>query len=273
MHYGIQVATLGEYADARVVVELARTAEAAGWEGLFVWDHLGFVWGAPSGDPWVILAAVATATTRLALGTAVAPLPRYRPAVLAQTLTTLDRLSGGRLIFGAGLGGVPGEFAAFGEPDDPRQRAAMLDEGLALLDRLWSGEPVTHRGAHYTVTDVTLAPLPVQRPRIPVWVGGASRPALRRAAHWDGWLASAASPDGTMTLAPDELAAMVATIRRHRTSAAPFAVVLDGYSTAAEGALTREYAAAGATWWLESIHGLRGPRADLLARVAAGPPA
>jgi alkanesulfonate monooxygenase SsuD/methylene tetrahydromethanopterin reductase-like flavin-dependent oxidoreductase (luciferase family) len=88
----------------------------------------------------VILAAVAQATALLRLGTSVTPLPRRRPQVLASTLSTLDRLSQGRVIFGAGLGGVAEEFTAFGEPGDARQRAQRLDEGLGLLRRLWAGQ-------------------------------------------------------------------------------------------------------------------------------------
>ena len=118
MRYGLNVCTLGEYADPRLVVDVAGAAEEAGWESLFVWDHLGFAWGVPSGDPWVTLSAVAQATSRLRIGTGVTPLARRRPQVVANTVACLDRLSGGRVVLGAGLGGVPVEFAAFGESDD-----------------------------------------------------------------------------------------------------------------------------------------------------------
>jgi alkanesulfonate monooxygenase SsuD/methylene tetrahydromethanopterin reductase-like flavin-dependent oxidoreductase (luciferase family) len=129
----------------------------------------------------------------------------------------------------------------------------MLDEGLAVLDRFWSGEMVTHHGQHYDVENVSLAPLPFQRPRIPIWIGGESPPALRRAARWDGWLAPTTSPDGTpiMDKDPGRIAEMVADIRRHRAHA---------------------YEAAGATWWLESIHDMRGSLDEMIARVEAGPP-
>ena len=106
MRYGIVTGNLGDHADPRVAVRLARAAEAAGWEAFFVWDHLGFVWGAPSGDPCVILSAVAACTTRLKLGLAITPLARRRPQVVANALASLDLLSGGRAIFGAGLGGA-----------------------------------------------------------------------------------------------------------------------------------------------------------------------
>src|SRR5215208_6225489 len=163
MRYGIVTANLGDYADPRVAVRLARAAEAAGWEAFFVWDHLGFVRGVPSGDPYVILSAVAASTTHLKLGLAVTPLARRRPQVVANVLASLDLLSGGRVVFGAGLGGAPEEFTAFGEPGDAKRRAAMLDDGLTILGGLWSGETVTLHGPHYTVEGVSLAPRPLQR--------------------------------------------------------------------------------------------------------------
>jgi alkanesulfonate monooxygenase SsuD/methylene tetrahydromethanopterin reductase-like flavin-dependent oxidoreductase (luciferase family) len=274
MRYGIVTANLGEYADPRVAVRLARAAEAAGWEAFFIWDHLGFVRGVPSGDPWVILSAVAASTEHLKLGLAVTPLARRRPQVVANALATLDLLSGGRTIFGAGLGGAPEEFTAFGDPGGAKQRAAMLDEGLTILGGLCSGETVTRHGPHYTVEGVSLAPRPLQRPRIPIWIGGEGAPALRRAARWDGWLAPATSHDGTPTMAksPERIAEMVAEIRRLRTTDAPFEVAIDGYSEAGDPALPRAYGAAGTTWWLESIHDVRGPLDEMMARVKAGPP-
>lgn len=274
MRYGIVTANLGDYADPRVAVRLARAAEAAGWEAFFVWDHLGFVRGVPSGDPYVILSAVAASTTRLKLGLAVTPLARRRPQVVANALASLDLLSGGRAIFGAGLGGVPEEFTAFGDPGDAKQRAAMLDEGLTILDGLWSGETVTHHGPHHTVEGVSLAPLPLQRPRIPIWIGGEGAPALRRAARWDGWLAPATSHGGAPAMAksPERIAEMVAEIRRYRTTEAPFEVAVDGYSESGDPRLPHAYGAAGATWWLESIRDMRGTLGEMMARVEVGPP-
>lgn len=89
MRFGLSVATLGDFGNARLVMRLAQVAEAAGWEALFVWDHLAYVWGVPAGDPWVILSAVATSTERLLLGMAVTPLPRRRPAALTRKLRTI----------------------------------------------------------------------------------------------------------------------------------------------------------------------------------------
>lgn len=270
MRYGLSVCTLGDYADPRRVVELARGAEAAGWEALFVWDHLGFAWGMPSGDPWVTLAAAAQATSRLRLGTGVTPLPRRRPHTIANTVATLDQLSGGRAILGAGLGGVPTEFTAFGESGDARERAGKLDEALEVLAALWSGEPVDHSGRHYTVDGVTLAPLPIQRPRIPIWIGGDSDAAIRRAARWDGWIIGGDDPAGHMLVSPERLGAMIGNLS---PTSASYDIALAGLSAAGDNRLPHAYADAGATWWLESIHGLRGSFTEMKARVAAGPPA
>src|SRR5215211_2963991 len=176
MRYGIQLCTLGPFADPRATVRVARDAEEAGWEALFVWDHLAWAsFGAPSADPWVTLGACAAQTARLLLGT--------------------------------GLGGPRDEFERFGEPGDARVRAAMLDEGLEVLARLLTGEPVDHRGEHYTVAGAALAPTPVRK--IPFWIGGNSRPALRRAARWDGWFADGSDEERNV-LSPDDVATSLA---------------------------------------------------------------
>ena len=267
VRYGICLANIGTYADPRASVRVARAAEQYGWEGVFVWDHLAFVWGPPAADPWVTLSAIACATSRIRLGTSVTPVARRRPQVLAQAVATLDVLSGGRFVFGAGLGGTDSEFAAFGEPTDARVRAEKLDEGLELLRRLWSGEEVTHHGAHYDVDGVTLAPLPVQDP-LPIWIGGNRAASIRRAARWDGWLADSADPTG-MTLSAADVGARIETIRAARIADGPFEVGVLGQTDRAEAA---GYADAGATWWLENLHDRRGTPEEILAIVAAGPP-
>jgi probable F420-dependent oxidoreductase len=267
VRFGICVANIGTYADPRASVRVARAAEECGWEGVFVWDHLAFVWGPPAADPWVTLAAIASATSLVRIGTAVTPVARRRPQVLAQAVATLDILSGGRFVFGAGLGGSESEFAAFGEPSDAKVRAEKLDEGLALLRRLWSGEEVVHHGAHYDVEGVTLAPVPVQQP-LPVWIGGNRALSLRRAARWDGWLADSADPTG-MALSPADVGARIETIRATREADGRFEVAVLGQSDRGE---PRAYAEAGATWWLESLHDRRGTPEEILAVVEAGPP-
>ncbi|GAA3448477.1 LLM class flavin-dependent oxidoreductase [Dactylosporangium matsuzakiense] len=256
MRFGVDVCTLGHFAEPSRVVETAVAAERAGWDALFVWDHLAFAWGVPSADPWVTLAAVAQATSTLRLGTAVTPLPRRRPAVVASAVATLDRLSGGRVTLGVGLGGVNSEYTAFGEDADLRTRARLLDAGLDVVGGLLSGA---------AVNGVTLLPSPIQQPRPPILVGGASKAALRRAARWDGWLAAGDAEDGSMTVSPAEIAASVDYIRQHRDG--PCEVVLVGASPRNDDPLLTEYADAGVTLWLEHIHGRRASPDALLARI------
>jgi alkanesulfonate monooxygenase SsuD/methylene tetrahydromethanopterin reductase-like flavin-dependent oxidoreductase (luciferase family) len=152
----------------------------------------------------------------------------------------------------------------------------MLDEGAALVDRLLRGERVEHAGPHYVVRGGGIGPRPVQQPRPPIWVGGMKPGALRRASRWDGWIALAVDEAGAMTLSPEALGDMVRTIGELRTTEAPGARTCDVAVFAVSepdgtGHVAR-FAAAGATWWLESLSPMRGSMDALLARVAAGPP-
>ena len=191
MRHALYLPPFGPLADPGALVELARAAEDGGWDGLFLWDHVI----RPASDPpeladaTVCLAAMAAATARLRLGPMVVPLVRRRPQKVAREIATLDRLSGGRITLGLGLGvDSGGELTRFGELTDPRVRGDLLDEGAGLVAALLSGEPVTHRGRFFTADDVRFEPVPVQRPRVPIWLAarkGAVRPA-RRAARYDG---------------------------------------------------------------------------------------
>ena len=178
MQFGINVPIFGEYADARLLAELAVEAEQAGWDGFWVWDHLqwsGEEDGEPrqsSVDPTVALALIAAATTRVRIGPMVLPLARRRPWKVARELATLDHLSAGRLTLGVGLGGPPGlEFGDFGEDVDVKVRAGKLDEGLAVLQGLWTGEPFEFAGKHHVVQGAQLLPPPRQQ-HVPIWVAG-----------------------------------------------------------------------------------------------------
>jgi alkanesulfonate monooxygenase SsuD/methylene tetrahydromethanopterin reductase-like flavin-dependent oxidoreductase (luciferase family) len=234
-----------DLADPAVVVRLAAEAEQAGWHGVFVWDHLR--WRAPvrqAADPWITLAAIATATEQLLLGPMVTPLARRRPAKVARETATLDRLSGGRLTLGVGLGSdrFGGELSKTGEQLDDRLRGEMLDEALEILVAAWSGEPVHHRGAHYTVDDLQFLPRPVQEPRVPVWVAGfpGNLKPLRRAARYDGFFPVNLDH-------PDQLAEVVATIAGLRQgTTAPYDIAV-GLPPGADPA---PWAKAGATWWM-----------------------
>ena len=260
MKFGLLTSNIGSYSDPRTAVRVAQAAERAGWDAWLVWDHLAFVWDRPAADPWVVLGAVAASTERIAIGTGVTPVARRRPQVVAHHLATLDRLAPGRVIFGAGLGGGHGEFERFGEDEGDHARAALLDEGLDVISRLLSGERVDHRGEHFTVDGVTLAPAPS---RVPIWIGGTSRKARERAQRFDGWFADTASPK-ELTTSPDELAALL-----EGFSFGDVAVL--GYSKPGESDLHAAYERAGATWWVEQIHDGRGSVEEILARVAAGP--
>lgn len=262
MRYGICVSNIGSHSDARAVARLAEAAEQAGWEGFFVWDHLAFVWGVPSADPWILLTACAGATSRILLGTAVTPVPRRRVQNLAHTVATLDRLSRGRVVFGAGLGGNRSEFERFGESYSRSRRLALFDEGLDVLRRLWDGETVEHEGA-LVVRGVQLRPLPAGG--VPIWIGGNSEDALERAVRFDGWVANSVGRE-RMTLSPAQVAAVAARV------GAEVDVVVNGYTQAGEAA-PGAYEAAGASWWLENLHDGRGSPDELLGLVQPGPPA
>ncbi len=142
MKHAVDVPPFGELADPRVLAELAAAAEERGWDGFFVWDHI--VYRAPVravADPWVALAAVACATSRLRIGPLITPLSRRRVHKVARETVSLDLLSSGRLTLGVGIGSARnGEFEPFGEVADPRQRARLLDQGLDDLTRYWAGE-------------------------------------------------------------------------------------------------------------------------------------
>jgi alkanesulfonate monooxygenase SsuD/methylene tetrahydromethanopterin reductase-like flavin-dependent oxidoreductase (luciferase family) len=166
-------------------------------------------------DPWITLAAIATATERLRLGPMVTPLVRRRPVKVARETATLDQLSGRRLTLTLGVGLGSDEFASdysvTGEELDPRRRAAMLDEALEILPSAWSREPVNHRGEHFRVDGMRFLPRPVQRPGVPVWVAGfygRTKP-LRRAARHQGF-----SPINLEH--PDQLAEIVADLATRR---------------------------------------------------------
>lgn len=265
--------------DASNAADLAAEAESAGWDGFFVWDGIWSI------DPWVALAAAAMQTQTIRLGTMLTPLPRRKPWDVASQVATLDNLSGGRVILAVGLGADDPRWNAF-EDIEPRQiRAAKLDEGLDLMTRLWSGEPVSYRGVHYHShpVDTMLPPPPAQRPRVPIWVVGlwpAPR-SMRRVARWDGWLPNfQGEPGQPGQTTPEALAAGSAWLSEeraeHNLDQRPFDVVTEGVTEPgpAGSAHVRRLAEAGATWWLEADWSL-SPDTLVEAcrrRLRAGPP-
>lgn len=257
VRWGVHLPT---FAEPGQLVELAVSAERHGWDGCFLWDHL---LGAvdvpmPIADTWVVLGAIARATERITLGTAVTPVARRKPQELARQAVTVDRLSGGRLVLGVGLGApVDAEYAAFGEAADQRVLASRLDEGLAVLAGLWSGEAFSHHGEHFAITDATFLPRPVQRPRIPIWVACSwpHRRPLRRAARWDGAILMK-EHDGTIqSWTGEELADTRGEVQRLRGDDRPFDLAVVTTDPALD---TDGYAAAGVGWvlvtgWLDHL--------------------
>jgi alkanesulfonate monooxygenase SsuD/methylene tetrahydromethanopterin reductase-like flavin-dependent oxidoreductase (luciferase family) len=277
VHRAAGVPNLGEYADPHALVELAVAAEQAGWDGFFVWDHLVPEDPAtPAADPQVVLGAIAAATSRVRIGALLTPLARRRPWKVARETVTLDHLSRGRLVLGAALGwSGRHEHEAFGEDGDARVRADRLDEALTVIDRLWSGEPVRFAGAHHTVAGVRFEPRPLQRPRIPIWIGGgwpARRP-FRRAAEWDGVFPILKGEPDELTMAPEQLREIVAYTYAHRLAGRPaLDVIMEGNSEGDRAALA-DFEAAGLTWYVEKLGWWRGDLAHTREQVRRGPPA
>ena len=267
MRYGLFLPPFGGLAEPSALVAVAAEAERCGWDGVFLWDHV--MYRPPveaAADPWIAMAAIATATDRVRIGALVTPLARRRPWIVARQAVTLDRLSGGRLVLGAGLGldRSGRELSAFDEELDDRRRAAMLDEALGLIADLCSGEPVAHRGEHYLAHDVRFLPRPVQQPRIPVWIAGRwpNRPPMRRAARWDGMFAIDMD-------APAQLASLAAELAALRGG-------LDGFDLVVmrpPGEDPRPGGAAGATWWLTDLDPFTVTAEAAMALAAGGPPA
>jgi len=241
MQHGLLIPPVGELSDPRALAEVAASAEAAGWDGVFLWDHVLRPSGEPPAiaDPWVAMAAIAMATTRVRIGPMVTPITRRRPIKLAREAITLDQLCGGRLTLGLGLGvDTSRELSGFGEVVDPKERGDRLDEGVELLCRFWSGEEVDFAGAHFVADRVRVQPRPVQRPRIPLWFAarGTARRPVRRAAQYDGLVPIEVDERG--------LAEMLDVVREQRGS-------LDGFDVAVRPHDRREYEAfaeLGATW-------------------------
>ncbi|HNP74161.1 MAG TPA: LLM class flavin-dependent oxidoreductase [Kouleothrix sp.] len=278
-NYGPANARGPSFADPHFVAELAYEAEQAGWDGFFIWDHIGAGWPVVLSDVWLMLAAVALRTASLRLGPMVTPLPRRRPWKLAREVATLDRLSRGRLTLGVGIG-AGDEYSSFGEPGDDRAHGEMLDEGLAVLSGLLSGEPLSYTGAHYRVANARFLPPPAQ-PRVPIWVAGVwpNKKPFRRAAAWDGAFPIGRGLPETEQMPPEDLRAVAEYVRSQRPAerqAQPYdlvhAGITAGRDAAADRDLAEQYAAAGVTWWLENFNNDRGPIEEQRARIRKGPP-
>jgi alkanesulfonate monooxygenase SsuD/methylene tetrahydromethanopterin reductase-like flavin-dependent oxidoreductase (luciferase family) len=274
MKFGLDVPTTGAYADARVQAQLALEAEAAGWDGFFLWDTL--LGSEAIIDPWIALTAIALHTSHIKIGLLALPLPRHRPWLVAGQLANLDQLSSGRMICTVGLGYSESIFTSFGEEGSTLVRAKKLDEGLQILTGLWGNEPFSFEGEYYTVKEVMLHSKPIQSPRIPLWVvgGWTRRASLRRAASFDGACLDGMNIEtGEVVHTVEEFRECVAYVRSHRTSDAPFELVMSGETPLdrEQGrAMVRPFQEAGATWWIEG--GYARSFDAFRERIRSGPP-
>jgi alkanesulfonate monooxygenase SsuD/methylene tetrahydromethanopterin reductase-like flavin-dependent oxidoreductase (luciferase family) len=271
--FGLFIPPFGELADAGRVADLAVVAEEAGWSGFFLWDHVLSSPGVPVAETWVTMAAVATATDEILFGPMVTPLSRRRPWTLARQVATLDRLSGGRLVLGVGLGDDGWkEFSSFGEVTDPQERGVLLDDSLEALRLLLTGETTDFEGKRLAVHASPFLPRPVQDP-VPVWMAcrWPNRAPLARAARMEGCFPIfPGSPDvpdrGDLTALRDALA----------TRGAPAGYelvvrcVLRGLDPAGRSGAVAALADCGVTWVLEAFNP-GAPAAEVEAVVARGP--
>ena len=263
MRYGVYVPIFGPYGDARVLADLAYDAEAAGWDGFFLWDQVSKTTLTPTidplVDPWIALAVIALRTRSIRLGTLVTPLPRRRPWMVARETVSLDHLSAGRMVFGVGAGGGYYDFEALGEVSDAKELAVLLDEGLEVLTSLWSGEQYSHDGIAYHIKEAQFLPRPLQSPRIPVWVANLwpSKAPLRRAARWDGIVPIGRDLPLVAMLTPEDMQEIVLSVASQPEYTPPFEVVHMGITRGTDTALDREvvatYQQVGVTWWVEKI--------------------
>jgi alkanesulfonate monooxygenase SsuD/methylene tetrahydromethanopterin reductase-like flavin-dependent oxidoreductase (luciferase family) len=272
VRFCVDVPNFGRWADPGEFAAFAVAVEGAGWDGISVWDHILPADGMETADPWVMLAAAATATERITLMSLVTPIPRRSPWKLARECVSIDVLSEGRLVLGVGSGGLGPELTRFGGEPDLRTRADMLDEGLDVLAGLWTGEPFEFHGAHYDVQPVTFRPPPVQQPRIPIWVGAMwpSKRPVRRAARWDGVVPIFYSieDDEWLEPTPELVSDLAAYAALHRASDDPFDIAVPGDLRQAD-----EFADAGVTWMRHGwFDGIGISEEEWLANVLSGPP-
>ena len=272
MKYGFYTPNFGYCGDPVNLIALAVECERAGWDGFFIWDHLQFPDMEPAADPWVALSAIASQTETIFLGPMITPLPRREVVKLAREALTLDHLSEGRLILGIGLGyqALP-EWSAFGHEQNPRVRGEMADEGLQLMDELWSGQPVNHEGVHYKAVCEAWA-RPKKDPRIPIWIAGQwpGRKPFHRAARWDGVIPMARDQMDGGKITPSDLNELLSVIDGECKRSPDYDVVMIGMNPS-PGEI-QAYANEGVTWWLEATGPLSKTLGELQEQIRCGPP-
>ncbi len=287
MKYGIYLPNFGSFGNAKLLSGIAEEAENAGWDGCFIWDHLVRSIVAPVVDPWVALSAMAVKTERIKIGPLVTPLARRRPWKAARETVSLDHLSNGRVVFGIGLGGSSGqmvEWENFGETADLHERAEKLDEALEILLGLWSGKPFSHKGRYFEVKESIFLPVPLQQPRIPIWVAGnwPHKAPFRRAAKWDGVVPILNPQEGRTPLS--QMNELIQLIKKTRGDLDNYEVVYGAPPTPRSSDHMKEtilpFIEAGVTWWNEQIYPIHfgkgweeeWPVKEMIQFIQQGPP-
>lgn len=266
-----------EGVDPREVVELAVIAEEAGWDGVFLSDSLWEGWS----HPWTIHAAIAARTDRIRLGTWITPIPRQQPWQLAYELATLDQLSDGRVICGGGLG-LQEEYETYGGRYEPRELGERYDETLDIIQGLWTEDPFSYEGKHYTVEEASFPVQPVQEPRIPFVLAcwWPNKKPFHRAARWDGiapswpaYIGGSPGPQGEEAEGSlvDQFRELMAYY--HDVTDDPGELILDLHPPDASQEYVDAALELGVTWFL-TTHRNEGQLAVLdEEQVRAGPPA
>lgn len=267
---------IGDLATPEILVEYAVVAEDAGWDGVFLSD--GLTPQFKSIDPWITFAGIATETSTITLGSWITPVCRRKPWQIAQDLATLDHLSDGRVLLGAGLG-VEENYTMFGEPWKPTELGLQYDEALDIIDGLWRGDPLSYDGEFYSTDEAELPLTPVQEPRIPIVLAcwWPNKKPYQRATEWDGIMPAAPAFFGEegqqgepITGSPEEeLRALLAYYYGLTDDPGEVIVPIDTPNAPPDFADTcRDL---GATWLLTSS--LLEPDHDAnLKRIRAGPP-
>jgi len=211
MQVGYFSVGIGPAVNPEFVRTIATTAERLGFSTIWAPEHVVLLEeyaskypyssgkfpapvDTPIADPFTILAYAAACTSKIRLGTGICLVPEHNPLVLAKTVATVDRLSGGRFVFGVGVGWLAEEFQALGVPFD--RRAQRTREYIDVMRKLWTQRSSSHQGEFVNFTKVMSYPKPVSETGVPVWFGGESGPALRRVAEYgDGWIGFKLMPD------------------------------------------------------------------------------
>ena len=272
MKFSLSLMNFGYSGDVQILAELAVEAEEAGWDAVFLADHVNWKDKGFHVDPWIALGLIADRTSRVMIGTAITPIARRRPTKLAREILTLHQLSGGRFILGAGNGAWSSEFEDLGDPGDLKVRAEMLDEGLELLQKTWSGADFDHQGAHYRAKAQTFSTGSID---IPIWLGATwpSQKPFRRASRFDGVMAM--SQDFRNPLSLNDVGEIGTLIAAHRKSDKPFSfgvALTTSDDRTADIDRAKAYEAAGANWWMEGVWPPAETIEGLRKLVRSGPP-